>query len=310
MSDVTDNPASFKTHEDHSILWNKRYENLSKVTEFVTHVIDFESISKNMADYLLEVTDCDLAYVYLLSTTDNGEIEYTVKGDPNFRSSDSFGRLTLDVGRTRQLVLNNKPIITDRTNPHADDVVLPDSTTGNYSTAISVPLFADGETVGIYSILFRQTKACTQQDMEYLLIIGRLLGSVIRQLQMAQRTIGLQMLLESKRLRDEVNDEVSKLVELLKFKSKNAPLSYLEDTPEAIRFNREEYSHAEPLTQRETDILRLLSKGKSNEEIASVLFVSEGTIKKQLSYLMQRLNLDNRVQAAVFAVHIGLFDES
>ena len=62
----------------------------------------------------------------------------------------------------------------------------------------------------------------------------------------------------------------------------------------------------EHLSQREKDILRLLAQGKSNEEIASELYLSLGTVKKQLSSLMLRLCLDNRVQAAVYAVKAGL----
>ena len=60
------------------------------------------------------------------------------------------------------------------------------------------------------------------------------------------------------------------------------------------------------LTGRERDILRLVAKGKSNEEIGSELYLSVGTVKKQLSNLMLRLCLENRVQAAVYAVKAGL----
>lgn len=60
------------------------------------------------------------------------------------------------------------------------------------------------------------------------------------------------------------------------------------------------------LTDREKDILRLLAQGKSNEEIARELYLSLGTVKKQLGNLMLRLCLENRVQAAVYAVKAGL----
>lgn len=60
------------------------------------------------------------------------------------------------------------------------------------------------------------------------------------------------------------------------------------------------------LTDREKDILRLVAQGKSNEEIATELYLSLGTVKKQLSSLMLRLCLENRVQVAVYAVKVGL----
>ena len=60
------------------------------------------------------------------------------------------------------------------------------------------------------------------------------------------------------------------------------------------------------LTDREKDILRLVAQGKSNEEIARELYLSLGTVKKQLGNLMLRLCLENRVQVAVYAVKVGL----
>ena len=62
----------------------------------------------------------------------------------------------------------------------------------------------------------------------------------------------------------------------------------------------------EHLSDREKDILRLVAHGKSNEEIAGELYLSLGTVKKQLGNLMLRLCLENRVQAAVYAVKVGL----
>ena len=62
------------------------------------------------------------------------------------------------------------------------------------------------------------------------------------------------------------------------------------------------------LTEREIEILRLVAQGLSNEEIGARLYLSAGTVKKQLSALMQRLYLENRVQAAVYAVHMGLVE--
>lgn len=70
--------------------------------------------------------------------------------------------------------------------------------------------------------------------------------------------------------------------------------------------NREVSPSTERLTDREKDILRLLAQGKSNEEIGAELYLSVGTVKKQLSNLMLRLHLENRVQAAVYAVKMGL----
>ena len=56
------------------------------------------------------------------------------------------------------------------------------------------------------------------------------------------------------------------------------------------------------LTQREQEVLRLVSQGKSNKEIASALNIAENTVKNHLKNILEKLHLDNRVQAATFAL--------
>lgn len=60
------------------------------------------------------------------------------------------------------------------------------------------------------------------------------------------------------------------------------------------------------LTPRETELLALVAKGRSNEEIGAELYLSPGTVKKKLSALMQKLDVENRVQLAVLATKAGL----
>ena len=62
----------------------------------------------------------------------------------------------------------------------------------------------------------------------------------------------------------------------------------------------------ESLTQRETDILALLSEGRSNREIARALFLSEKTVKAHLAAVFRKLGVANRTQAAMAAVSMGL----
>ncbi|MHB1420091.1 MAG: response regulator [Bacillota bacterium] len=56
------------------------------------------------------------------------------------------------------------------------------------------------------------------------------------------------------------------------------------------------------LCHRDKEVLKLVYQGLTNKEIATRLMVSESTVKKQLHHIMQRLNLNNRVQLAKYAV--------
>ena len=55
------------------------------------------------------------------------------------------------------------------------------------------------------------------------------------------------------------------------------------------------------LTPRELEVLKLIAKGASNREIAQQLYISEGTVKNHVTNLLNRLNLRDRTQAAIFA---------
>jgi DNA-binding NarL/FixJ family response regulator len=54
------------------------------------------------------------------------------------------------------------------------------------------------------------------------------------------------------------------------------------------------------LTDRETEIVTLISKGLSNREIAAKLFMSEGTVKNYISGILDKTGLEHRTQIAIY----------
>jgi DNA-binding NarL/FixJ family response regulator len=62
----------------------------------------------------------------------------------------------------------------------------------------------------------------------------------------------------------------------------------------------------EALTDRETDVLRLVAEGKANKEIAQGLGIGEKTVKTHVSSILAKLGLQSRTQAALYAARIGI----
>lgn len=62
----------------------------------------------------------------------------------------------------------------------------------------------------------------------------------------------------------------------------------------------------EALTERETEVLRLLAQGQANKEIARSLAIGEKTVKTHVSNILAKLGVQSRTQAALYAVQIGL----
>ncbi len=60
------------------------------------------------------------------------------------------------------------------------------------------------------------------------------------------------------------------------------------------------------LTKREQEVLREIAQGRSNKEIAAVLHIAEQTVKTHVSNVLAKLEVDDRTQAALYAVKYGV----
>ena len=63
------------------------------------------------------------------------------------------------------------------------------------------------------------------------------------------------------------------------------------------------------LTDREQEVLQLIADGKNNRDIAAKLVISEKTVKTHVSNILAKLNLDDRTQAAIYALRRGIVDK-
>lgn len=109
-------------------------------------------------------------------------------------------------------------------------------------------------------------------------------------------------------LKDIEPDELASVIRQLM--SGEKPVSAIAQTE--LEKERTEYKPhiLNPLTAREQDVLAELTKGKSNKDIASTLFVTEKTVKTHISNIFAKLSVQDRTQAALYAVKHGLTEPS
>lgn len=91
------------------------------------------------------------------------------------------------------------------------------------------------------------------------------------------------------------NEAAARCIEYIQNTAHVSPRGYASDAIDSTQ-----------LTNHERQLLSLIAIGASNREIGERLYISESTVKKQISFLLTKLNLNNRVQAAVFALRAGL----
>ena len=90
---------------------------------------------------------------------------------------------------------------------------------------------------------------------------------------------------------------------------KSAAAGQVQLSPQAAaRLMREVVAPERPeaLSERETDVLRLLARGLANKEIARELSIAEKTVKSHVSSILGKLGVQSRTQAALYAGRIGL----
>jgi two-component system, NarL family, response regulator LiaR len=103
-------------------------------------------------------------------------------------------------------------------------------------------------------------------------------------------------------LKDTQSDELCRAI-------KAAAAGQVQLAPQAAaRLMREVRAPESPeaLTDRETEVLRLLARGKANKEIAGALQIGEQTVKTHVSSILAKLGVQSRTQAALHAARIGL----
>lgn len=103
-------------------------------------------------------------------------------------------------------------------------------------------------------------------------------------------------------LKDSSYDELKEAIDVIISGNTYIQPSLLPALNESMEDYALDKEKIECLTKRELDVLRLISKGCSNKKISDELTISERTVKNHISHIFRKIDVEDRTQAAVFAI--------
>lgn len=103
-------------------------------------------------------------------------------------------------------------------------------------------------------------------------------------------------------LKDSSYDELKEAIDVIISGNTYIQPSLLPALNESMEDYALDKKKIEWLTKRELDVLRLISKGCSNKKISDELTISERTVKNHISHIFRKIDVEDRTQAAVFAI--------
>lgn len=103
-------------------------------------------------------------------------------------------------------------------------------------------------------------------------------------------------------LKDSSYDELKEAIDVIISGNTYIQPSLLPALNESMEDYALDKERIECLTKRELDVLRLISEGCSNKKISDELTISERTVKNHISHIFRKINVEDRTQAAVFAI--------
>lgn len=103
-------------------------------------------------------------------------------------------------------------------------------------------------------------------------------------------------------LKDSSYDELKEAIDVVISENTYIQPSLLPALNESMEDYALDKEKIECLTKRELDVLRLISEGCSNKKISDELSISERTVKNHISHIFRKIDVEDRTQAAVFAI--------
>lgn len=191
--------------------WSERAEALADLSQVIVDAPDQSALYRAIIEAVTEAVNADNAYLHILNNEKNKLDRYALAEDENDFTEYRDG-IPRTLGRTAWLFNTKNPITMDYEHPHEKDRIPPEALKQGVFAAVSIPLIASNQVIGMCSCTYRRRVEWTGEDLAYLREIGKVLGSQIQSMATRQKAVELELLAERKRLSSEIHDNASHLV--------------------------------------------------------------------------------------------------
>ena len=191
-----------------------RFETLAAFCGAMEWAADSETIYQRIVDVSSEYFECDSAHLHLVDIDGKRFVKYA-SHDEMIESIEAQVTVTSNVGRMANLLNRGELIIMDYEHPHEDDEIPDIAFELGFRSAVSIPLSSSSGVLGMLTVVFTSALPFSEKDLDFLLEIGRILGTFVQRVQMSKKDLELQMLEERKHLSSEIHDNISQMVSAL-----------------------------------------------------------------------------------------------
>ena len=187
-----------------------------------------------MVGAVAAATGCDQVHLHLISDEGDRLVRSAYHahslGAPQW--SDQMG---LDVGRLRWMISTGLPLVTDFRNPEREDRIPEAAIKMGVETAVTLPLFAEGEFVGACTVVYFEGIIWDDARLGYLIHVARVVSAAVKRVQSTRKASELLLLDERKRLGVEIHNSMASILASLSLMASSAMASCDEGDEAAMR---------------------------------------------------------------------------
>lgn len=221
-----------------SLHWRYRCEGLTRICEATAWSAEPGLAYQRMIDAVADVLHCAQAHLHLITVGGDRFVKLAYHASEQQQAFHE-SVLLATTGRTQWMMRTHNPIVMDYEHPNCEDEIPPEAFESGLKSAVSIPLLAGDELLGMCSIVYETSVEWGEDGLAYLLQIGRVLGVAIQRMQITKKAGELQVLDERKRLSSEIHDNISQLVGSLSLSVAAILASYEAGDEDAVRADLE-----------------------------------------------------------------------